>query len=211
MHIQIYPSGLRSQYCCPTNRALLELYVLEKILCVASLQTTDLGGSILTTTAPLYLSELVPAHVRARSVGFCVAGSSALGIVRTTIVWATARMTNSRQYLIPLAIQAALPVFFGLLTIFCTESPLWELQIGHTDRAYSHLAVLRRGSAEPIRVELTAAQAAIIKGAKRQKHTKFFDILHPEHLKRTLTAGAMLCLSQVGGQILVLAVRVILL
>jgi MFS transporter, SP family, sugar:H+ symporter len=113
--------------------------------------------------------------------------------------------------MIPLAIQAALPVLFGVLTLFCTESPLWELQKDRVERARASLAVLRRGSAEAVNAELAVARAAIAESAERQKQTKFFDILRPEHLKRTLTAGAMLCLSQVGGQILVLAVCIRLL
>jgi hypothetical protein len=127
--------------------------------------------------------------------------------VGTTTVWATQKINSNRQFLIPLAIQVALPVVFGMLTLFCVESPMWLLQNGQIERARGSLTVIRSGSAESVSAELAVAQAAITESAERQKHVKFFDILHPEHLKRTLTAGAMLCLSQVGGQILVLAVR----
>lgn len=168
----------------------------------------DVGISILTTTAPLYLSELVPVHVRARAVGFCIAGSSATGILATTTVWATAQMSNSRQYMIPLAIQVALPVAFGLLTLLCVESPTWYLQQDQPDSARSALMALRNNKTETVDAELALAQAAIHASTAHQASIKFWDILHPQHLKRTLTAGALLALSQVGGQILVLGVSV---
>ncbi|KIW18444.1 hypothetical protein PV08_02732 [Exophiala spinifera] len=169
------------------------------------------GVSVLTTTAPLYLSELVPPHVRARSVGFCIAGSSATGIIGTTVVWATARLTDSRQYKVPLAIQVALPAAFGLLTLLADESPSWYIQHDQLEAARSTLMRLRNNKVDLVEAELTLIQAAMSASTARQAGVRFWDILKPEHLKRTLTAGALLPLSQVGGQILVLTYSTVLL
>ncbi len=114
----------------------------------------DLGVSILTTTAPLYLSELVPAHVRGRAIGFCVAGVSAVGVLATVVVWGTAQLTDSRSYMIPLGLQAALPVFLGLLTLLCPESPMWSLQHGQFSTARETLMLIRNNNQNVVDKEL---------------------------------------------------------
>ena len=163
----------------------------------------DLGISVLTTTAPLYLSELVPSHFRGRAIGFCVAGVSAVGVIATTIVWATAKLTDDRSYKTPLGVQAACPVAFGMLTIFVPESPLWDLQHNKLDAARSTLMLLRNGKSDIVEAEISMFQSSIAMEAERRQKTRFWEILAPANLKRTLTAGALLCLNQVSGLILI--------
>lgn len=163
----------------------------------------DLGISMLTTTAPLYLSELVPAHVRGRAIGFCVAGVSAVGVVATTVVWATQKINNERQFQIPLAIQAALPVVLGLLTFIVPESPVWDIQHSKFDSARRTLMIIRNNKSEIVEAELALYQTAIATETERTKQVRFWDILNRANIKRTLTAGALLSCSQVGGQVLV--------
>ncbi|KAK5207887.1 hypothetical protein LTR72_007495 [Exophiala xenobiotica] len=162
-----------------------------------------LGVSVLTTTAPLYLSELVPAHFRGRAIGFCIAGVSAVGIIATTIVWATAKLTDDRSYKIPLGVQAACPVLFGILTLFCPESPLWDVQHDKHESARRTLMMLRNGKTDIVEAELSMLQRSIAMDVERRAQGHFWDIFKPAHLKRTLTAGALLCLNQVSGLILV--------
>ncbi|KAF7558987.1 hypothetical protein G7046_g5164 [Stylonectria norvegica] len=161
------------------------------------------GISILTTVAPLYLSELVPASVRGRAIGFCVAGISAVGVIATTIVWGTEKIKDTRQYKIPLAIQAALPVILGLATLLLPESPVWYTTHGRLDEARRVLLTLRNGHEEIVDAELSILQAAVAVEGKRTDQVHFWSILNKNNLKRTLTAGALLSASQVGGQILV--------
>ena len=158
---------------------------------------------MLTTTAPLYLSELVPAHFRGRAIGFCIAGVSAVGIIATTIVWATAKLTDDRSYKIPLGVQAACPVLFGILTLFCPESPLWELQHDKQESARRTLMMLRNGKTGIVEAEILMLQRSIAMDVERRAQAHFWDIFKPANLKRTLTAGALLCLNQVSGLILV--------
>ncbi|KIW85635.1 hypothetical protein Z517_01027 [Fonsecaea pedrosoi CBS 271.37] len=162
-----------------------------------------LGISVLTTTAPLYLSELVPAHVRGRAVGFCVAGVGAVAIIATTIVWATERIDDERQYKIPLAVQAACPVAFGFLTFLCPESPLWYLQHGKLEEARRILMSIRNQKTDIVDAEISMYRITLEEEAEMRKQTRFWDILNRANLKRTLTAGALISASQVGGQILV--------
>lgn len=170
---------------------------------MAANSKADVGVSILTTTAPLYLSELVPAHFRGRAIGFCVAGTAAVGIIATTIVWATSKLTDDRQYKIPLAVQAAFPTMLGIGTIFCPESPFWEIQHERYEAARKTLLLLRNNREDIVEAELSMMQTTIRLDSERRANTHFWDIFALANLKRTLTSGALLCLNQVSGLILV--------
>ncbi|RFU75025.1 mfs transporter, sp family, general alpha glucoside:h+ symporter [Trichoderma arundinaceum] len=161
------------------------------------------GISILTNIAPIYLSELVPASVRARAVGFAIAGSGAVSVVATVVVWASAKILDKRQYIIPLAIQAAIPVLLLVLSFFLTESPIWLLSQGRTDAAKRSLNSLRGNNSALVELELTTATIALQSKNEKKTAFKWWEILKIGNLERTLSSAALLCLSQVGGQILV--------
>ena len=156
----------------------------------------------MTTNTPLYLSELVPVHVRARSVGFCVAGTAATGVSATAIVWGTEKLNNHLQYKIPLAIQAGLPGLLALLTLLCTESPTWLALHGKTAEAKASLASIRATDSVYVENEFEILMAAINEDKARRAEARFWDILKKKNLKRTMTAGALLPLYQVSGIIL---------
>jgi hypothetical protein len=136
---------------------------------------------------------------------------SAVAIIATTIVWATEKINDERQYKVPLAIQAACPVAFGCLTFLCAESPLWYIQHDKLDQARRTLMALRNNVTEIVEMELSMGLAVVRAEEQRQQRVRFWDILSPAHLKRTLTAGALLCSSQVGGQILILQYSTVIL
>ncbi|QYS96915.1 MFS domain-containing protein [Trichoderma simmonsii] len=161
------------------------------------------GISILTNIAPIYLSELVPANVRARAVGFAIAGSGAVSVIATVVVWGSAKILDHRQYIIPLAIQAALPVLLLALSFLLTESPIWLLGKGRTDEAKASLTVLRGGNSFLAEAELSIATVALRSTSEKKTAFKFWEILNLANLERTMSSAALLCLSQVGGQILV--------
>jgi hypothetical protein len=125
-----------------------------------------------------------------------------VAIIATTIVWGTEKINDSRQYKVPLAIQAACPVAFGILMLLCYESPLWYIQNGKLDEARRALMALRNNATEIVETELSLYRAAVDAERQRREQSRFWDILNRTHLQRTLTAGALLCSSQVGGQIL---------
>lgn len=162
----------------------------------------DVGVSILTNVCPVYLSELTPANFRARAVGLTVAGSGVLSVIATVAVWATEKLTDQWQYKIPLLIQAVFPGALVILSLFLTESPIWLLSKGRQDDARKNLLLLRGGNAALVEKELSLAAAALHSHSEQVK-VNVWEILKLEHLERTLTASAPLCLSQVGGQILV--------
>ncbi|KID91134.1 MFS transporter, SP family, general alpha glucoside:H+ symporter [Metarhizium guizhouense ARSEF 977] len=168
------------------------------------------GVSILTNVCPVYLSELIPANFRARAVGFTVAGSGVLSVVATVVVWATEKLRDQWQYKIPLLVQAVFPATLALLSLLLTESPVWLLAKGRHDDARRSLLLLRGGNAALVEKELALAAAAL-KSHSEQVNVNVWEILKPANLERTISASAPLCLSQVGGQILVLTYSTVIL
>jgi hypothetical protein len=164
---------------------------------------TDFGISVVTNIAPINLSELVPAQLRARAVGFTVAGSGAVSVIATVVVWGSEKLADKRQYMIPLGIQALAPVILLFLSLFLTESPTWLLMHGRGEEAKRNLTSLRGGDAALAEAELGVVMVTLRSNDERRGSVKWWEILKPENLERTICSAALLCLSQVGGQILV--------
>jgi hypothetical protein len=154
---------------------------------------------------------LVPARLRARAVGFTVAGAGSVSVIATVVVWATEKLNDRRQYMIPLAIQAAGPSVLLSLTLLLTESPIWLLKKGRLDEANANLTLLRTDNPMLVAAELSAALVSLQPNEEMTSNMKAIEILKPPHLKRTMTAGALASLSQVGGQILTLTYSTIIL
>lgn len=151
----------------------------------------------------MYISELIPARSRARAVGFTVAGSGAVSVIATVLVWGTEKINDSRQYKIPLAVQAAAPALLFILSLALTESPIWLLSKGRAEEAKAKLASLRAGNMRVVEAEISSAVIGLRSHEATSREVNPLEILKKPNLERTLFAGALLCLSQVGGQILV--------
>ncbi|KAG9500648.1 hypothetical protein J7337_009130 [Fusarium musae] len=153
--------------------------------------------------APIYISELVPTHVRARAVGLTVAGAGATSVIATVVVWTTSKYNSHWQYSAPLAVQAAMPVTFAILSLFLTESPTWLMSRGRRDDARQSLILLRGGNIPQAESELRDIDLALCLESEGGEALHFWEILNGENIERTLTASAFISLGQVGGQILV--------
>lgn len=211
MHARFIPAAFRTKHGRLGCRSFLELYATapstKTLDTLANRLNADVGISILTTTAPLYLAEFVPADFRGRAIGLCFAGVAAVGVLATTVVWGTEKIKDERQYMIPLAIQAAVPVGLCLLTLLVPESPVWDIQHGRLDSARRTLLALRNNRADIVDAEISMYQAA----NERTQASNFWHILDRENLQRTLSAGAILSASQASGQILILTYATVIL
>lgn len=125
-----------------------------------------------------------------------------VAVIATTVVWASEKIQDHRQYMIPLAIQAACPVLFGGLSLLLVESPVWYITHGRIDEARRTLLKLRNGKAKIAEAELLMFQAVIETDRKLAEQKHFWRILDKDNIKRTMTAATLLSASQVGGQIL---------
>lgn len=126
-------------------------------------------------------------------------------------MWATEKLNDKRQYQIPLAIQAAAPAVLLALTFLIEESPFWLLKKGRVEEARANLASLRINNPMLVEAELSAALIGLHSNQEVNSEVKSIEILKPNHLKRTMTAGALVSLSQVGGQILTLTYSTVIL
>lgn len=162
----------------------------------------DIGISMLTNISTIYQSDIVPVSVRARAVGFTVAGYAAASLLATVVVWASEKIGDRRQYMIPLAIQAAIPASLFFLTLLVTESPMWLISKGRLHDAKVSLASLRRGNIERVDAEISSAVVALKQDQSLRANVSPWSIFKPAHLERTLSSAVPYCASQVGGQIL---------
>jgi hypothetical protein len=130
------------------------------------------------------------------------AGAGIASVFATVIVWGTEKLNDSRQYKIPLAVQTAAPASLFALSFLLAESPFWLLINGRIDEARRILTSIRVDNPMLVEAEFSAMISGLQYSENTTSSTKFWEILQMPHLKRTLTAGALICLSQVGGQIL---------
>lgn len=159
---------------------------------------------ILINVVPLYQSELVPVSFRARSVGFTVAGFAGFSVIGTVVVWATEKINDHRQYLIPLATQAAAPVLLFLLSfLMLRESPRWLASKGRLDEARANFELLRGLDVTATNIEFGDILRDLEHHRQITSNVKPWDIFQRKHIERTLTSGALLPVSQISGQILV--------
>ncbi|KAL2865248.1 general substrate transporter [Aspergillus lucknowensis] len=157
---------------------------------------------IANATAPLYLSEVVPPSMRGRSVTSINILSLLSGVVSTVIVNETKNLTDKRQYMIPLAIQCALPALILVATIPLPESPQWLVSKGRLDEARRNLRKLRGFADWQVDDELRVMKLCEENERALTANVRFWEIFDRQNLRRTLTAGSFYSLNQISGIIL---------
>ncbi|KIW24878.1 uncharacterized protein PV07_10565 [Cladophialophora immunda] len=196
-------------FCIPGS--LLQLFSPNMAAFVIGRIWNNLGISILNTACGLYLAELVPPYIRARTIGLCVASGNAVSVIAATVVWASEKLDNEQQYKIPLYVQVGFPVMLGLLTLITEESPAWYMLRDEEDKARKALTKLRKGNTKIVESELSVLRTLIAEDRARRQNIRFWEILNKANILRTLTAGACWSLCQVGGQLLVLVYSTVVL
>ncbi|KAJ5202373.1 hypothetical protein N7449_004452 [Penicillium cf. viridicatum] len=165
-----------------------------------SINSVALG--IINATAPLYISEVVPASIRGRCVSSMNILNLMAGVVGTAVVFRTEKIHGNLSYQIPLAVQCALPVLLLSLTVSLPESPQWLTGKGKIEDARHSLRKLRGSSDDEVEDELRLMRLSEESERQLHAHTKFWHIFQRQHLKRTLTAGSFFSLNQISGIIL---------
>lgn len=89
-----------------------------------------------------------------------------------------------------MAVQAALPIFLGFLSIPLTEPPAWHVFQGRIDEAHRLLIRLRNNKTDIVDNEITMFQRAKADEGSRRGETRFWDILKGTNLQRAITSGA---------------------
>lgn len=194
---------LWAQFCVCLPSALLQLFAPNLGALVTGRVIHYIGLGFTANTGPLYLSEIAPAHVRGRVIGFSSVIYMASGILGSTVVWACEKLSTNLQFQIPLGIQAGLSVFFGLLTFTLFESPQWYALRGEYHISESILYQIRGTNKILAMAEVDDYRRAFAKMASNPSNGTLFDILSRENIKRTLIGGAYISFEQVSGLILI--------
>ncbi|OJJ38523.1 hypothetical protein ASPWEDRAFT_36172 [Aspergillus wentii DTO 134E9] len=189
-------------YIVSLSGGLLQVFApnLAAFVCGRFLSAISIGIS--NATAPLYLSEVVPASMRGRSVSLTNILNVTAGVVGTIVVFGTEKLGGRETYVIPLAIQCALPVILFLLTLPLPESPQWLIAKGRTEQAHCNLRKLRGFSDSQVEDELRLMERCENNRREENSDVQFWDIFQRKNLKRTLTASSFYSLNQVSGIIL---------
>ncbi|KAJ5677489.1 uncharacterized protein N7477_003122 [Penicillium maclennaniae] len=189
-------------YVLSIGGALLQVFSPNLAAFVGGRSINAVAFGIATATAPLYLSEVVPASMRGRSVSSINILNLTAGVVGTVIVWGTQKLDGHLSYQIPLAVQAAVPVILCAMTIFLPESPQWLISKGNMEQAQVNLRKLRGFSDEQVADELRLMAFCERNNRELRSKTRFWHIFKREHLRRTLVAGSFFSLNQISGVIL---------
>ncbi|KAF5858859.1 hypothetical protein ETB97_003656 [Aspergillus alliaceus] len=157
---------------------------------------------IANATAPLYMSEVVPASMRGRSVTSINILSLVAGVVGTIIVWRTEQIGGHRSYMIPLIVQCVLPAILLVLTIPLPESPQWLVGKDKMEQAHCNLRKLRGFSDAEVLDELQVMKMCEDNERELSANVRFWEIFNCQNIKRTLTAGSFYSLNQISGIVL---------
>lgn len=143
-------------------------------------------------------------------MGLAYAGSGVSSVVATVVVWGSAKISDERQYCIPLAIQAGLPSVLFLVSCFLTESPTWLISKGRTEEARAKLLSLRKHNETMVEKEMHSIAEVLMEAAEAKSSARFQEILKRKNLIRTFMTSSYLPASQVCGQSLAISYSTVL-
>ncbi|CEO58449.1 hypothetical protein PMG11_03173 [Penicillium brasilianum] len=193
---------LVAAYILSIGGGLLQVFAPNLGAFVGGRSINGIAMGIAMATAPLYLSEVVPASMRGRSVSSLNILNLTAGVVSTVIVWGTQKLGGHLSFQIPLAVQSAVPVILISITIPLPESPEWLVAKGNIAQGRNNLRKLRGFSDDRINDELRLMELCEKQNREMRAEVKFWHIFQRQHLRRTLVAGSFFSLNQISGVIL---------
>ncbi|OKO98533.1 hypothetical protein PENSUB_9209 [Penicillium subrubescens] len=193
---------LIAAYILSIGGGLLQVFAPNLGAFVGGRSINGIAMGIAMATAPLYLSEVVPASMRGRSVSSLNILNLTAGVASTVIVWGTQKLGGHLSYQIPLAVQSATPIILILLTLPLPESPEWLVAKGNIPQARHNLRQLRGFSDSKLDSELRLMELCEKEDREIRAQVKFWHIFQRKHLRRTLVAGSFYSLNQISGVIL---------
>jgi MFS family permease len=169
------------------------------------------GIGLTQQVVPLYVTEMTPARYRATLTGFSGGFNLLVGVFTTIIMWGCAKINNDHQWKIPLAIQAGLPILLFCATLTLQESTTWLISKGRIDEATALHRNLRPAGMEDL-VEAEMAAMVLSYGEQEKvANVSIKEIFGRRHLKRTIAASLVGCLSACSGYSLTATYGVVIL
>ncbi|KXG51181.1 Major facilitator superfamily domain, general substrate transporter [Penicillium griseofulvum] len=189
-------------YLVSVGGGLLQVFAPNLGAFVGGRSINAVALGIVGVTAPLYVSEVVPAPIRGRCVSSMNIMNLTAGVVGTVVVFRTEKIDGNLSYQIPIAVQCVLPIILLVLTVPLPESPQWLAGKGNIDEARRSLRKLRGSSDTEVEDELRLMKLSEENERELHAQNKFWHIFQRQHLKRTLAAGSFFSLNQISGIIL---------
>lgn len=162
-----------------------------------------LGLGMLLTLAPIYISEVSPAHKRGLLVGaFAIALATGTNLV-SWISFGTYYASNKQlQWRLPLALACVTPLFMCIGVFFIPESPRWLVWKDRSEEAW---VILQRLHHDPNDPEDTASRAEYVQILKQVEHDRQFSVSYiqmftnPAYRKRSLLVIFVMFAAQSTG------------
>lgn len=194
---------LVAAYIISIGAGFLQLFAPNFAAFVIGRLINLLGVGILTATAPLYLSEIVPASLRGAAVSPINILGGISAVLATVTVYESDKRSGSLSYQIPLAVQCVLPAALFLLTLFLPESPQWLVSKYCMNQARKNLRNLRAWSDAQIDDELRVMRLIELSEHSLAEGTQFWQIFNRNNIKRTVFAAAFTsCSVSVSGSLI---------
>ncbi|KAI1329931.1 sugar transporter-domain-containing protein [Xylariaceae sp. FL0255] len=155
---------------------------------------------IAEVTSTGYQSEIVPAAMRGTVVGSIQLFNLFGQIFAAGVNRAFSTSTASSGWIVPVSIQAAIPVFIFIFTFFIPDSPRWLLSKGRKEDAIKVLDLIRPDEdvqAGLSRLEINAIQEAI---ENELEKAPWINMVKGVNLRRSLIGCGLLGLQQLLGQ-----------
>ncbi|KAH8431249.1 uncharacterized protein LDX57_008911 [Aspergillus melleus] len=189
-------------YVISVGGGLLQLFAPNLAAFVSGRFLNAIAMGIANGTVPLYLSEIVPSSMRGRSVSMINILNVMAGLIGTIVVFVTQKLGGRESYMIPLAVQTAVPGVLFICTLPVSESPQWLVARGRMEQARTSLQKLRGFDAQAVEEELGIIQLSEQTERELRASGNFWEIFTRQHLRRTITAGSFYSLNQISGVIL---------
>ncbi|KAI3321394.1 general substrate transporter [Xylariaceae sp. AK1471] len=158
---------------------------------------SGVGIGLVSTSVPLYQSEVAPAGKRGKyvvlnHVGFVAGLAAGFWVGYAVTFWTTTAHDQYISWRFSLAVNLIPSLIFGIGLPFLPETPRWLIEHGHDDRALRSLHWLREGSFtnEQIHLELSRIRDDVEE--YRGKGTSWVSLFRDKHLFNRLWRASLL-------------------
>lgn len=127
------------------------------------MSTTGMGVAFMAAFVPLYIGDCAPASLRGALAGAFQLSIGIGLIIGTAVDFGTQNRTDSGSYLIPMTVQAILPLSLMVACfLWLPESPRWLAEKGKVERARRSLSQLAgSGNQDQVEDDLLMITASI--------------------------------------------------
>ena len=208
-------AGMKASTIVAFVGAAITTGAVDSGMLIAGRTITGLATGALLSIMPAYISEISRREQRALLVGI-MGMSDAVGYMLANWIGFTGEFAKGQgQWRIPLATQLPGTCVLYLLAMILPQSPRWRksltytqnaklirsvIQKDRTDEAYTTIRRLHsRHGEDYVLGEMTQITAQVRMETEEAKNVYVMDLFSRRYIRRTATAGYMMCITQLAG------------